>query len=164
MAEWRPVVGFEDFYEVSEFGDVRTVRKRGAIPAGYVVHPQRHSYGYREFNLYAYGRSRRARAHRLVAAAFIGPIEGLVVRHKDDDPANNHYSNLELGTQQQNIADAVSRGRNSCGNAKKTHCKNGHEFNESNTHIAPDGSRVCRPCSRAYLQAYRAAKKSKETD
>jgi HNH endonuclease len=34
-------------------------------------------------------------------------------------------------------------------NAAKTHCRNGHEYTEANTYRPPDGSRMCRECSRA---------------
>lgn len=43
----------------------------------------------------------------------------------------------------------VIRGNGVCAlNARKTHCKRGHEFTTSNTHIRPDGSRSCRTCVR----------------
>ena len=31
-------------------------------------------------------------------------------------------------------------------NARKTHCLNGHPFNDANTYISPRGRRECRPC------------------
>jgi hypothetical protein len=31
---------------------------------------------------------------------------------------------------------------------KKTHCPRGHEYNDTNTRITPDGKRVCRACDR----------------
>jgi hypothetical protein len=32
---------------------------------------------------------------------------------------------------------------------RKTHCPKGHEYDEENTRITPDGKRVCRACDRA---------------
>lgn len=32
-------------------------------------------------------------------------------------------------------------------NARKTHCKHGHPFNEENTRVCPDGRRACRTCA-----------------
>ena len=44
------------------------------------------------------------RTHRLVAENFVsGYFEGAVVNHKDGNKLNNHYSNLEWVTQQDNI-------------------------------------------------------------
>ena len=44
-------------------------------------------------------------------------------------------------------------------NAKKTHCPQGHEYSEENTHITPDGSRACVACrkvraAKARLEKY----------
>lgn len=39
-------------------------------------------------------------------------------------------------------------------NTNKTHCKNGHEFTEENTYIAPQGNRSCRICLRIYNKNY----------
>jgi HNH endonuclease/NUMOD4 motif len=52
------------------------------------------------------------RVHELVAEAFIGVRpEGQVCRHKNDDPMFNHKTNLEYGTQKENIADSKANGK-----------------------------------------------------
>lgn len=49
--------------------------------------------------------------HRLVAAAFIGPLgAGDEVNHKDGNKRNNRASNLEIVTRQENIDHAVNTG------------------------------------------------------
>jgi len=48
--------------------------------------------------------------HRLVAHHFLGPANGLVVRHLDGDILNNKLSNLAYGTQLDNMADARRHG------------------------------------------------------
>jgi hypothetical protein len=40
--------------------------------------------------------------HRLVAKMFLGNIEGLTVNHKDKNTLNNHWTNLEILTMQEN--------------------------------------------------------------
>ena len=62
-------------------------------------------------------------AHRLVAEAFCDnvydmPIDDLVVDHIDGDTKNNHYTNLEWVTQQENVKRAL--GNKPSNNAKKT--------------------------------------------
>ena len=47
---------------------------------------------------------------RLVAAAFIGPANGLLVLHKDDDKTNDTLDNLRYGTVQDNSDDMVRNG------------------------------------------------------
>lgn len=50
--------------------------------------------------------------HQLVCEAFHGPRpEGMVTRHLDGDPLNNHASNLKWGTQLENETDKDLHGR-----------------------------------------------------
>ena len=56
------------------------------------------------------------RAHRLSYSLKNGPIpDGYVVRHKCDNPSCINPEHLEVGTQADNIADKVSRGRQARG-------------------------------------------------
>jgi hypothetical protein len=50
------------------------------------------------------------------------------------------------GTPKDNALDGVRLGENY--QANKTHCINGHEFDEKNTARSTSGQRVCRACSR----------------
>lgn len=62
------------------------------------------------------GTRRTVRVHRLVWEHHYGPIpEGLVVRHKCDNPPCCNIEHLEIGTQQENIQDKVERGRSRWG-------------------------------------------------
>jgi hypothetical protein len=55
--------------------------------------------------------------------------------------------------------DNVRRGRGFSGlNARKTHCKNEHEFTPDNTYVFGDGCRSCRTCRNAATARYRARK------
>lgn len=93
--------------------------------------------------------------HSLVASAYLGPRpEGLETRHMDGDPLNSRPSNLRYGTKGKNTLDSVGHGTHN--NARKTHCKRGHEFTEENTDFRSGGSRRCRTCLRAAQQKARA--------
>lgn len=51
------------------------------------------------------------KVHILVARAFIGPRpQGLLVCHRDDDPANNTLGNLRYATRVDNAADSKVNG------------------------------------------------------
>lgn len=139
--EWRPVVGFEELYKVSDRGRVYSVRTGKFLKAGM---NRRH----RHVALCDGGEGKSYRVHRLVMAAFVGPCpDGLEVRHLDDDPDNNHLTNLVYGTRSENTLDRVRNGTHH--QAAKTRCKNGHEFTPENTLCRAGGGRRCRECHRA---------------
>src|SRR4051812_45302603 len=95
---WKPVVGYEGWYEVSDLGRVRRVAPTPKGVIGYVLQPSVSS-GYQVLHLSTgtnAGRKLHA-VHRLVAAAFIGQCpEGYVVNHLDADRSNNSRENLEI--------------------------------------------------------------------
>ncbi|WP_165358813.1 HNH endonuclease [Spirosoma sordidisoli] len=61
------------------------------------------------------GKQRAIGIHRLLADAFFGPRQnGQVVRHLDDNPQNNHLSNLKYGTNKENAQDAIRNNKRKC--------------------------------------------------
>jgi hypothetical protein len=59
-----------------------------------------------------YGRFKKTRAHRIAYTLVHGPIpEGLIVRHSCDNPACCNPKHLLVGTHQDNMDDALERGR-----------------------------------------------------
>ena len=58
------------------------------------------------------GRQKQDYAHRVSYRGFIGPIpDGMLVRHKCDNPCCCNPEHLELGTQKDNMRDCMDRGR-----------------------------------------------------
>ena len=81
----------------------------------------------------------------LVLEAFVGPRpDGHECCHYDDDPMNNHLSNLRWDTRSANSFDAIRNGRHST--ASKTRCKRQHDLTPDNVWVSKDGRRFCRAC------------------
>ena len=87
-------------------------------------------------------------AHRVVYEVYVGPIpDGAVLDHLCRNPACVNPAHLEPVTDHTNV---VIRGHTvTAANARKTHCKRGHPFDNTNTVLRRDGTRECRTCDRA---------------
>lgn len=157
--EWRPVVGYEGLYEVSNKGRVRSLdrivdRKNGTARwPGRTLKPQLGSKGHYGVNLWRGKRSKTEFIHRLVAVAFIPNPDNLpLVRHFDDVKENNSVENLAWGTWSDNAQDAIRNGRDFNRQQDKSHCPKGHPYSGSNLYISPSGARHCRACKTLYQQ------------
>ncbi len=68
------------------------------------------------YGLWSRCRAEQRPAHRAVWELFNGPVpEGLIVRHKCDNPRCCNPDHLELGTQKDNVQDCRDRGRMTVG-------------------------------------------------
>lgn len=100
---WKPVVGYEGLYDVSDQGRVRRSPLTGSYNAGQLLHTSKVRSGYWRVRLSKGGIAITYMVHGLVAAAFIGPRpEGYEVNHIDGDKANSKLSNLEIVTRSEN--------------------------------------------------------------
>ncbi|WP_051272162.1 NUMOD4 domain-containing protein [Shimazuella kribbensis] len=73
---WIPVKEYEGLYEISNFGGVRTLSKKGKVE--------------------------RISVHRLVAIHFIeNPLKKAQVNHIDHDKTNNYVDHLEWVTKEE---------------------------------------------------------------
>jgi len=93
--------------------------------------------------------------HRLAWELANGPIpDGLFVCHHCDnppcaqtDPTEGYpEGHLFLGTEADNAADMVAKGRHDNGFSARTHCPQGHLYDEANTYVASSGWRQCKTC------------------
>lgn len=156
---WKSTPDYEGLYQVSNHGRVRSLPRttrfirngkevQGAFPGKILSAAVRHGGGHLYVDLCKEGKVRKWYVHTLVLTAFVGPRpDGMECLHRDGDPTNNRVENLHWNTPSENRLDSVKHGTHH--NARKAHCKNGHEFTEENTYIRSDGrSRDCRTCHR----------------
>lgn len=114
---WRPIPGWEGFYEASDQGEVRSLPRWVAfgnqkrLAPSCVVAPWKHPAGYRVAGLSRPGtRTFREYVHRLVASAFHGPGEGLEVNHRNGVKTDNRAENLEWVSRAENLKHARRTG------------------------------------------------------
>lgn len=106
--EWKTISGFEGCYEVSNCGEVKSVRKNGVL-----LKPWIDNWGYLNVCLHRDGKPNRKKVHRLVAEAFIYPYCGEQVNHKDGNKQNNSVDNLEWCNGSENMIHAYRSGLHS---------------------------------------------------
>jgi hypothetical protein len=110
--EWRQVVGYEGYYEVSNFGRVRSVAKGTGRKTGKLLTQRPHIHDqYLSVVLSTAEKGpKESKVHRLVLEAFTGscPI-GKQVDHIDGNRQNNVLPNLRYVTQSENRRAAVER-------------------------------------------------------
>ena len=115
--EWRPVVGYENRYEVSNFGNVKSL-KRDIITSRCIYKKETfilkfaNRTGYHVVKLYdGLAKGKSYQAHRLVAISFIpNPNNYPFINHKNGIKNDNRVENLEWCTNSQNVQHAYDTG------------------------------------------------------
>ena len=93
---WKPVVGYENLYEVSNLGRVKSLKDNKGRYREKIKSSSDNGRGYLNVYLCKNGKGKRCYIHRLVAEAFLdNPNNYPIINHKDENKQNNHVSNLE---------------------------------------------------------------------
>ena len=110
--EWRPVVGFEGLYEVSNLGRVKRIMAgRGTNAKDGILKPNTSKKGYLRVFLSRNSKKYTKALHILVAKAWLPNPKGLPqVNHVDTIKANCRASNLEWASQVGNMQHAARNG------------------------------------------------------
>lgn len=121
---WRNIRGYEGIYQVSNLGRIKSLERffiknrRGGGNRMAVHQPEKIRFpshdkdGYLKISFWSNGIATYNTVHRVVAIYFLNNDNGYPqVLHKDDNPNNPRWDNLEWGTQSKNIQDAANKGR-----------------------------------------------------
>jgi hypothetical protein len=128
LEQWKPVVGYEGLYEVSDQGRVRSLpgeRWNGQAVhcfKGRILKPQSKS-RYLHVALSKDGVVKCVRIHQLVANAFLTPCPGVQGKHSycyqidhiNNNSRDNRACNLQWLTGYENTYLKANRKRDSCG-------------------------------------------------
>ena len=116
---WKPVVGYEGLYEVSNLGKIKRLSsvikdKRNFCKKinGRIRVLSSDRKGYLYSTIYKNNKYFCLKVHRAVAQAFIpNPLNKPQVNHIDNNPSNNKVNNLEWCTPKENTAHMIKQGR-----------------------------------------------------
>lgn len=103
---WKYIPGYEGYYMISDRGRVKSVDREITYQDGHTIFKKgklingtTDKLGYRYVHLSKDGIPGNYSIHRLVADAFVPHFkDGDIVNHKDENPSNNFYINLEWCT------------------------------------------------------------------
>lgn len=118
---WKDIPGFEEYYQVSDLGRVRSkdriVRHNCGGDkkiSGQIMSQLLTPNGRYQVFLYKCGKRKICNVHRLVLLAFVGECPpNMEVRHLNSISTDNRLCNLKYGTHSENVIDTVNLGRNS---------------------------------------------------
>lgn len=104
---WKPINNFEDYYEISNFGNIRKIGGKnqfGKFKIFKNIKPYMNEKGYLKVGLSKNNRRKIYKLHRLVAEHFLpNPNNYPEINHIDFNKQNNRVDNLEWCTHKENI-------------------------------------------------------------
>lgn len=125
---WKPIKGYEEEYEVSSWGNVRSCDRKVNLRKthtrtvkGQMMQIQYTGKGYPSVLLSKNNKSITHKISRLVGLHFVdNPENKPLTSNIDGDRSNCHYTNIKWCTHKESFQDARDRG--TMNNNRKVHC------------------------------------------
>lgn len=119
MEEWKDVFGYEEYYQVSNLGQIkskdRLIKKSNGVVQfrrGRLCSQALDKDGYAVVKLSKDGKTKSIKVHRIVYCAFKGKIpNGHEINHINFNRLDNRVDNLEALTHRENVERTVRAGR-----------------------------------------------------
>lgn len=116
MEIWKDIKGYEGIYQISNFGNVKSLsfgpkNIKQLSSKSKTLKQSLSSSGYLHVQLYKHGKPKTMLIHVLVASTFIeNPLNKREVNHIDGNKQNNNANNLEWVTRAENLSHAIKLG------------------------------------------------------
>ena len=143
---WKPIVNYEDKYEISNFGNIKSLDRlvNGRIintfrkVKGKILKPYITSRGYLHIDL----SEKTFQVHKLVALHFLEDKNSLkIINHIDGNKLNNNFNNLEFVSQLENVCHYFKNKKTSsnltgvCFNKNSNKWKSRIRYNKKSIHL-----------------------------
>lgn len=118
---WKPIPGFEGYYEASSKGRIRSVARHvefagrwgpsGRLKPAVILRPLNHTGGYHKVLLWKAGVTSQHLVHKLILWTFVGVRpDGREACHLNGIKTDNRISNLHWGLRSENQAHREAHG------------------------------------------------------
>jgi hypothetical protein len=126
MEIWKTIKDFEGYYEVSNLGRVKSIKRIGLLRNGIhpvvykekILKPAKDGFGYLIVSLSKNNIKKTFKIHHLVTIEFLNHKKckfELVVDHIDSNKQNNNLDNLQIISQRENTSKKITKSKYSTG-------------------------------------------------
>lgn len=122
MEIWKQIKNYEGYYEVSNLGNIKSIKRIGLLRNGIhpviykekILKPSKDGFGYLIVSLSKNNIRKTFKIHHLVTIEFLNHKKRgfkIVVDHIDGNKQNNNLNNLQLISQRENSSKKITKSK-----------------------------------------------------